>query len=702
MLAREVEGLLRIASVAGHEAAAARYIAGRLAGLPVRRDGMGNVLVEFGHGRPRRLLACSLDEPGYVVGAIGADGYLRLKAVGAPRGALWDQFREGQVVEVGTAGGTVPGAVGVRSVHLQRGRSPADAPFDLEDAYVDVGASDAAGVRALGIRLLDPVTLVKRPMMLAGGRLAAPAARAKAACVALAAAARRVSAGGSTGSVVFAWTVLEHAGRRGIERVAREAGPFDQVLLTSEGFGLERRGRALREAAAPPPGAGVLAAGAVGGAASGAHTASHAAPPPAPYTGGPEWGQARVGYLGLPARYADTPVEMVALSDVAALADAFVAAAGAPPTSSARAPALVLPPALGLASSGEEAAATPQGGDRMDAAAVVLGALVARYGVSGDEAPVRQRIRSLLPSWARPRVDARGNLIVTVGSGAPHVAFIAHMDEVGFRVDSVRPDGRLVLGRLGGFYPSLWEAQAALVHTPAGDVAGIVEPRPDWRDATHREPAAPLTLFAGASDAAAAARLGLRAGQTVTMPKRMLRLGPRRAVARGFDDRAGDAALLLALRDLDPAALRRRVTFAWVVEEETGLHGSRALAADTAMADLARVYAVDTFVSSDAPLESTRFADQPLGDGAVVRALDSATLTPRDAIDDVLRLAAEHHIPIQVGTTNGGSDAAPFVPAGATAVPLSWPGRYSHSPAEVADLGDVVALARLVRALAAR
>jgi len=33
-------------------------------------------------------------------------------------------------------------------------------------------------------------------------------------------------------------------------------------------------------------------------------------------------------------------------------------------------------------------------------------------------------------------------------------------------------------------------------------------------------------------------------------------------------------------------------------------------------------------------------------------------------------------------------------------LPLSWPGRYSHSPVEVADLRDVEALVRLIVALA--
>jgi len=55
---------------------------------------------------------------------------------------------------------------------------------------------------------------------------------------------------------------------------------------------------------------------------------------------------------------------------------------------------------------------------------------------------------------------------------------------------------------------------------------------------------------------------------------------------------------------------------------------------------------------------------------------------------------------LQVGTTRGSTDAVPFVAKGAIGAQLGWPGRYSHPPAEVLDLGDLKALARLVQGLA--
>ena len=83
-----------------------------------------------------------------------------------------------------------------------------------------------------------------------------------------------------------------------------------------------------------------------------------------------------------------------------------------------------------------------------------------------------------------------------------------------------------------------------------------------------------------------------------------------------------------------------------------------------------------------------------------MRALDNSSVAPRDEIERVVRIARQQRIPLQIGTTNGGNDGSVFTRYGVVDVPISWPLRYSHSPAELMDLGDVHALARLVAALA--
>jgi putative aminopeptidase FrvX len=200
-------------------------------------------------------------------------------------------------------------------------------------------------------------------------------------------------------------------------------------------------------------------------------------------------------------------------------------------------------------------------------------------------------------------------------------------------------------------------------------------------------------------DSAALTAQGVHVGMGVTGYKRGLRLAGSRFTARSLDDRAGSTALLLAVRGLDPQRLTHKVVFAWSIGEEGGLVGATALARRIGHS-VRRVYAIDTFVSSDTPLESPNFAFVPLGTGAVLRGLDDGLVSQRAERARVIAIAKANNIPLQVGTTHGSTDATPFAAYGAPGMGLSWPGRYSHSPAEVLDLRDVESLARLARAIA--
>ena len=276
------------------------------------------------------------------------------------------------------------------------------------------------------------------------------------------------------------------------------------------------------------------------------------------------------------------------------------------------------------------------------------------------------------------------------------LAVVPHRQNLCERRRLRRELGPCGLRPVGGFYRSLWEGQPALLHRDgAPAIRGVFVPRDSARV---REPAE-LTAWFGV-DSAALTALGVRQGAVVTGFKDAARLGPVRFTARSSDDRTGCTALILAMRAIDPARLTHKVVFAFTTREETGLFGAAALAAELGTG-VRRVYAVDTFVASDAPLESRRFAYTPLGAGAVVRAVDNSSAAPAAVVDEVTAVAERARIPVQVGTTNGGNDGAEFARAGAVDVPLSWPGRYSHSPVEVCDLRDLVALARLVGALAA-
>jgi putative aminopeptidase FrvX len=79
--------------------------------------------------------------------------------------------------------------------------------------------------------------------------------------------------------------------------------------------------------------------------------------------------------------------------------------------------------------------------------------------------------------------------------------------------------------------------------------------------------------------------------------------------------------------------------------------------------------------------------------------MDNSYIADRATIDYVREVAANHSIPTQVGFTGGGNDGTAFIGNGATNMPLSWPGRSSHSPAEIMDLRDLESLVDLIVAL---
>ncbi len=80
--------------------------------------------------------------------------------------------------------------------------------------------------------------------------------------------------------------------------------------------------------------------------------------------------------------------------------------------------------------------------------------------------------------------------------------------------------------------------------------------------------------------------------------------------------------------------------------------------------------------------------------------MDNSNIVPSDLVEKVIKLARANQIPVQYGVTGGGNDGSAFVRYGSLDIPLGWPLRYSHSPAEVIDTRDVDSLARIVTVIA--
>src|SRR5208337_1078206 len=73
--------------------------------------------------------------------------------------------------------------------------------------------------------------------------------------------------------------------------------------------------------------------------------------------------------------------------------------------------------------------------------------LVNTPGVSGYETQLADKIRTSLRE-PHPVTDNLGDVIITVGNGAPHRLIVTPIDEPGFVVSQITPEGYLRVQRL--------------------------------------------------------------------------------------------------------------------------------------------------------------------------------------------------------------------------------------------------------------
>ena len=720
-LPQRLDEFVRTPAVSGYENQLADEIRSSLRNLHPATDNLGDVIVTIGSGTPHRLLVAPMDEPGFVVSEITPDGYLRVQRL--PQGGLPPIFNEmysAQPVRIETAAGKwIDGVVAGLSVHLQPGRTNPPKASDIENIYVDIGASSEAEVRKAGVDVLDPIVINRRLMNLGGAKMAAASIGDRFAAAALVELLARVEPAKIQGTVTVAFVVQQRTGARGLQRIltGTQADEMIYVGRLLPGGPLPEM-ETLHRAPRRELGDGVLVGvqqtdGSLPAFATelkqlaDTHKISFASDYsasilPKSYLPMPEL-PAKWAHLAIATSWTDTPAETIAANDLlnlTKLLDLYLAAS---------------PPG---GSSGGKTSSRQDFAEHVPLPTTeVLRELVEVYGVSYHEAPVREFVERLLPPWAKPEADDAGNLILHLGTPAAgsktaRILVVAHMDEIGFTVKSISQDGRLEVEWRGGGDLSFFAGHPALVHAAKGDLDAIVELPSGWDTANFKWPTDagqagstnPVRVDVGARTADEVAKLGIHLGDTITIPKAYRPLLGTRANGRSFDDRVGDTALISAVWAVGAPLKDRDVTFVWSTGEEEGLVGAAKVAQRLAAAGQEPdfVFAVDTFVSADSPIESKRFGDAEIGKGFVIRAVDNSNIVPTDLVERIIKLAHASQIPIQFGVTGGGNDGSAFVRYGSVDIALGWPLRYSHSPAEVIDTRDVDSLARIITVITRR
>ena len=105
----------------------------------------------------------------------------------------------------------------------------------------------------------------------------------------------------------------------------------------------------------------------------------------------------------------------------------------------------------------------------------LLKRLTEAHGVPGFEDEVREIFCGELDGLGELRADRSGSVVCELAGRGPLVLLAGHMDEVGFLVQSITPDGFLRFVTLGGWWEHTLLAQRVVVRTSDGrKVPGVI------------------------------------------------------------------------------------------------------------------------------------------------------------------------------------------------------------------------------------
>ena len=335
-------------------------------------------------------------------------------------------------------------------------------------------------------------------------------------------------------------------------------------------------------------------------------------------------------------------------------------------------------------------------------------------GLSGHEERVARAIRAALPAGTDTKTDRLGNLTATFPGdpAAPTVLLFTHMDQLGFFVRKVEPDGLIRVERMGGVSERAMAAQAVVLCTPGGDIPGIIMNKAHHATGPDEKytvlPAPDIRIDTGHGSKAAVEAAGIRIGTPVVYRPQVVALAGDRIAGTAIDDRAGCAVLIEVARALSTRTGGPTVHLLWSVQEEFNLRGA-VVAAQNLMPDIA--IQIDLMLATDTSDMADR-GEMTLGGGPGISLYSfhgRGTLNgviPHPALVQLFEVTAQANgIPLQRSAQVGVLTDLSYVQSlgqGVASIDIGFPLRHSHSALECCDLGDLEGLARLtIAAIAA-
>lgn len=322
------------------------------------------------------------------------------------------------------------------------------------------------------------------------------------------------------------------------------------------------------------------------------------------------------------------------------------------------------------------------------------------HGISGYEGRVADIVAREFGRYSdKIHLDSLGNVIAlkkgreSPGQNPLRIMLAAHMDEIGLLVSKIEKGGFLRVSPVGGIDPRSLLNQEVIVHAKQ-ELPGVIGAKsPHILEPEELEKGVEMEkLYVDLGFPETKVRELISVGDPITIRRDFVNLANDCAAGKALDDRAGVAAVLKCLQELQNLNHKADIYAVATVQEEVGVRG--AIASAYGVAPQIGI-AIDVTHADMPGVPEHRTSS--LGKGTVITS--GPNIHPF-VYDKLVKTASEYHIPYQTDTAPGptGTDAWALqisregVATGLVSIPL----RYMHTSVELLFMEDIRSSARLL------
>jgi endoglucanase len=342
----------------------------------------------------------------------------------------------------------------------------------------------------------------------------------------------------------------------------------------------------------------------------------------------------------------------------------------------------------------------------MDFTLNLLKELTETPGVSGYETPIRAVIRKHLENYGELTQDKIGSVICRKQgtSDKPRIMLAGHMDEIGFMVKQITPEGFIKFLPLGGWFDQVLLGQRVVIQSKNGEVVGVIGAKPphllpaDERDKVVKRKDMYIDIGALSKDEVEAA--GIQLGDPIIPRADFVELaGGSTYLSKAFDDRVGTALVISAMQELQEKNHPNTVFGVATVMEEVGIRGAttsvRAVDPDVAII-------LESDIAGDVPGIKPDESSIKLGQGPTVVFFDARMIPNIKFRDLVLETAQQIGVPVQLSAIEGGATDGGVIHLHGLGVPtivIGVAARHIHSHSSIIHRLDYDNAVKLLSAL---